>query len=121
MNRSDQIDQLATALAKAQGAICAASKDGVNPHFKYKYATLGAIWEACRGPLSANGLSVVQASLLGERHVVVTTMLAHCSGQWIDNELSLPILKLEPQAIGAAITYARRYALGAMVGVAPED
>ena len=121
MNTSESINDLAAALAKAQGSIEAAAKDGTNPHFRSRYATLGAIWDACRAPLAANGLAVIQTCTLTPLGVSVETMLTHASGQWVSNELEMPHRQRDSQGIGAAITYARRYALAAMVGVAPED
>ena len=121
MNHSESIKELAAALAKAQGVMCAASKDGHNPHLRSKYATLGSIWDACRQPLADNGLSVVQDPQLSQGAVTVETLLMHAGGEWISSSLTLPCLKSDAQAVGAAITYARKYALAAVVGVAPED
>lgn len=122
METSEKIDELAGALAKAQGEIKGALKDATNPFFKSKYATLDAVWDACRAALSSNGLSIVQgASTPHEATVSVTTMLLHSSGQWIRDVLTLPAGEGGPQETGSALTYARRYGLSAMVGVAPED
>ena len=121
MNRSESIKELAVALAKAQGAMAAAAKDGTNPHYRYRYATLGAIWEAAREPLSANGLAVTQSPAVSQGSVTIETLLMHASGEWVSNSLTLPCPKPEAQAVGAAITYGRKYALAAIVGVAPED
>lgn len=122
METSEAINELAGALAKAQGEIKGALKDATNPFFKSRYATLDAVWDACRGPLSANGLSIIQgASTPHEATVCVTTMLLHSSGQWIRDALTLPAGDGGPQETGSALTYARRYGLSAMVGVAPED
>lgn len=121
MEKSEQINELAAALAKAQGAIKGALKDTANPFFKSKYADLSSVWEACRSQLSANGLSVVQTPCQGEGGINVETMLMHCSGQWISSQFTMPVAKQDAQAVGSAITYARRYALAAMIGIAPED
>ena len=121
---SEQIGELAAALAAAQGEMTAASKDATNPHFKSRYATLASVWDAIRGPLSQHGLSVSQVLESPENGVgvAVRTMLLHTSGQWIASRYVMPIGdKLTPQAIGSAITYARRYALSAIVGIAPDD
>lgn len=121
MTHSDSIDALAAALAKAQGAMAGAKKDSDNPYFKSKYADLASVWDACRKTLSDNGLSVAQTvGTIGDK-VSVTTMLMHASGQWIADELVLTPKDDGPQAFGSAITYGRRYALAAFVGVAPED
>ena len=129
MKQSETIGELAKALAKAQGAIEAASKDTKNPHLRSKYADLGAVWGAIRAPLTSNGLSVTQglSSEAFDRGWVVncTTRLAHSSGEWLESTLSLPAPPQKgismAQSIGMASTYARRYGLSAMVGVIQED
>lgn len=121
MKHSEQINEIGAALAKAQGAIENATKDKANPFFKSTYADLAGIWDACRAALSSNGLSVVQTPEQSEKGVLVSTMLLHSSGQWISGSYLMPVSKFDAQSIGSAITYARRYALAAMVGVAPED
>jgi hypothetical protein len=119
--KSETISDLAAALAKAQAQISDAEKTRKNPHLKNSYATLASVWDACRVQLSSNGLSVVQ----GPDGDVLVTTLAHASGQWV--ETRTPILYAsqrglsDAQAYGAALTYARRYALAAIVGVAQED
>jgi len=121
MNRSAEIAQLAAALATAQGMIVGAARDSVNPHFRSKYADLASVWDACREPLSKNGLAVIQPVQAKGAQVTVTTILAHKSGEWISSDLTLNAAQNTPQAIGSAITYGRRYALASMVGVAPDD
>lgn len=121
MEKSEQINELAAALSKAQGAIKGALKDTANPFFKSRYADLSSVWDACRAQLSGNGLSVVQTPCQGEHGVTVETVLLHSSGQWVGNKFTIPVAKEDAQAFGSAITYARRYALAALVGVAPED
>lgn len=118
---SDNIAEIATALAKAQGVVKGALKDNENPHFRSKYADLASVWDACREALSSNGLAVVQLPGRENGDLVMTTVLTHSSGQWIAGKLSAKPVKDDPQAIGSATTYLRRYALAAMVGVAPED
>ena len=121
MEHSEQINEIGAALAKAQGAIENATKDKANPFFKSTYADLAGVWDACRAALSANGLSVVQTPEQSDKGVAVSTMLLHSSGQWIKGSYLMPVSKFDAQSVGSAITYARRYALAAMVGVAPED
>jgi hypothetical protein len=121
MEQSESIHELATALAKAQGALEGAAKSKANPFFKSKYADLASVWEACREALSANGLAVVQSASAQGAHVTVTTLLLHSSGQWVRDGLTMTAKADDPQGVGSAITYARRYALAAFVGVAPED
>jgi hypothetical protein len=121
MITSEQINELAAALAKAQGQIQGAVKDSTNPAFKSRYADLASVWDACRVALSLNGLAVLQGPALVGQGVSVTTRLLHSSGQWAESTLVLPMDKATAQGAGSAITYARRYALAAMVGVAPDD
>jgi hypothetical protein len=121
MLKSESIAQLADALSKAQAEMEAAKKDSANPFFKSKYADLASVWDACRGPLGKYGLSVCQMPETGEGVIAVHTMLMHSSGEWISSELRMRPIKDDPQGLGSAITYARRYALAAAVGIAPED
>lgn len=123
MNTSEQINELAAALAKAQAKIQAAKKDSQNPAFKSKYADLASVWDACREALTSNGLSVVQlpTDTAEPGRVALVTTLLHSSGQWISGMVSTRIVKDDPQGVGSALTYLRRYALSAMVGVAPDD
>lgn len=121
MTHSDDIKEIAAALSKAQALIIGAVKDKTNPHFKADYADLSSVWEACRKPLTDNGLSVAQGTESEDGRVGVTTILMHSSGQWMRSTLFMRPTKDDPQGAGSCITYARRYALAAMVGVAPED
>jgi len=122
MQKSESVKELATALAKAQAAIQGATKDKTNPHFRSAYADLASVWDACREALTKNGLSVVQTNEPSDgQTVVVETTLLHSSGEYMTGTLVMPVAKFDPQGVGSAITYARRYALAAMVGVAPED
>jgi hypothetical protein len=122
MKTSNGIAALAAALSKAQAAMRGAAKDSQNPHFKSKYADLASVWEACREALTANGLSVIQTTEpSGRDEVIVETALLHDSGEWISSRLAMPVQKADAQGFGSALTYARRYSLAAMVGVAPED
>src|SRR5262245_43637722 len=98
METSEQVNELAAALAKAQSEIKAAPKDRENPFYKSRYATLEAVWDACRGPLSSNGLSLVQGASSGPETVTITTLLLHTSGQWIKDSLALVPKDGSPQA-----------------------
>jgi hypothetical protein len=118
---SDSVAALAAALAKAQGMMSHASKDANNPHFKSRYADLAAVWSAVREPLSVNGLSVVQTVAQGDGTVGVRSLLLHASGEWICSVLEMPVAQKTPQGYGSALTYARRYALAALVGIAQDD
>ena len=116
MKTSEQISELAAALAKAQGMMENAVMNRLNPHFKTKYADLAAVFDAARKPLAANGLAIVQTIGDGVLH----TRLLHTSGQWIASAHPLPTTG-RPQEIGAALTYARRYSLSALIGMAADE
>lgn len=126
MMHSDNIDQIASALAKAQGAMKAATKDAANPHLNSKYATLAAVVEAIREPLAKHGLSVVQPIMETDEGPILVTMLLHESGQWLSSELKIRAGDgnrgiTQVQALGSAITYTRRYALSALLSIPVED
>ena len=121
MQTSEQINELATALAKAQGQMGAAKKDAENPFFKSKYADLGSVINAIKGPLSDNGLSYTQFPIREGEAAGVVTRLLHASGQWMESEYTLPLAKFDSQAVGSAFTYARRYALQAIAGIPAGD
>lgn len=118
---SEDIDELATALAKAQGEIKAAAKSKANPFFKSMYADLSAIMEVCRTPLSANNLAIIQVTCFDPENIWLETTLIHKSGQWVRSRYPLRPTKDDPQGLGSALTYARRYSLAAMVGVVADD
>lgn len=122
MKTSEQINELSAALAKAQGEIKGALKDSSNPFFKSTYADLGSVWDACRGPLSKNGLAIIQVPDFTEAgNMVLYTMLTHSSGQYIQSSYLIIPVKNDPQGMGSAISYARRYSLAAMVGIYQVD
>jgi hypothetical protein len=125
--QTENTNELAAALAKAQGAMEAAKFDKQNPHFKNKYASLAAVIEAIRKPLSDNGLSYTQTTEIRENGFVLLTTLRHASGQWIASEYPLPVAKgakddgIKPQEMGSALSYARRYSLSALVCISSEE
>jgi hypothetical protein len=124
MKQSETIAKLTTALAKAQAQLPMAAKIGTGHHGTY--ANLEAVWAACRTPLAENDLAVIQtpgATQLEDGHPVasLTTILAHTSGEWISETLTMPMTQGTPQAYGSAITYARRYALASFVGIVAGD
>lgn len=125
MNKSETINELATALSKAQSAIKGAVEDSTNPHFRSKYASLQSYIDSAREPLTKNGLAVTQ--LLTDINcesmnlVTIETVLMHSSGQWISSTFSVPVSKADAQGFGSAVTYARRYSFAAIVGIAPVD
>jgi ERF superfamily protein len=114
--RSARIGRIAAAMAKAQGVMKGALKDSANPFFKSKYADLASVWADCRQPLSDNQIAVFQMPAATGNKVTITTLLAHPSDEWVENELTMESKDASPQGVGSAITYARRYALAAMVG-----
>ena len=120
--KSSKIDKLAEALCKAQTEMKGAKKNSVNPFFKSDYADLDTVIKSCFPQLNKNGLSVIQGNDVCEKgSFYVTTMLLHSSGQWIKSKLKMPITKADAQGVGATITYARRFALSSMVGIAQTD
>lgn len=120
-NHSDQLDQIATALSAAQSEIEGVKKTEENPFFKSKYADLASVWDAIRGPFGRNGLSVFQLPMSIDGMAVVWTKLLHKSGQFIEGATALKPTKGDPQGMGSAFTYARRYSLMGVAGVAPDD
>lgn len=122
MHTSEQINEIAAALAKAQLQIRGAKKDSDNPFYKSTYADLASVREACAAQLASNGIAVVQSPATNEDgSVAVTTTLMHVSGQWIRGTVSAKPKDDGPQAMGSVVTYLRRYSLAAFAGVAPED
>lgn len=118
---SENINEISTALAKAQGQLNPAVKDSSNPHFKSKYADLASVWEACRKALSDNSLAVTQIPHFEGDKQFLVTLLTHSSGQWIKSMMALPIQKPGPQELGSCLSYCRRYALASLVGVYQDD
>lgn len=121
MRTSESIDQVAGALASAQGEYTAAIKNKKNPHFGNWYADLSSIFEATRPALSKHGLALAQFPEVVEGRVKVISLLAHKSGQWLEDTLSLKPAGDTPQAVGSAITYAKRYGAEAILGISGED
>ena len=124
MNKSESIKEIATALCAFQRVIEGAKKGSTGQigNQRYKYADLEAVWEAIREPLAANGMSVTQTFLESDLgRVIIETTLLHTSGEWIGGSLSMPMTKNDPQMAGSAITYGRRYALAAILGIYQED
>jgi len=122
MNSSPSVKELATALAIVQGQLTFAKKDSKNPFFKSNYADLESVWDACRELLSANGLAIMQfPGDYVDGNMTLTTVMTHSSGEWVAQNMSLPVSKPDAQGAGSAITYMRRYALAAIVGVVQAD
>lgn len=118
MNTSPNIAQITKALIAFHKEVGTVKKDAVNPHFKNTYASLGAIIDATKQPLVNNGLTYVQfpSGTNG-----LTTRVMHESGEWMEETFNMTPSKNDPQGLGSAITYQRRYSLGAVLGIATED
>lgn len=120
-NSSEQINELAGALIKAQQQIRDAQADSDNPFFKSKYASLSAVYAACKDALNKAGLAIIQRPLDCEVGIKVETILLHASGQWLSGIVRLNVKTADAQAYGSAISYAKRYSLASMVGVTTRD
>lgn len=118
--QSENIGKLAEALCKAQGTMVEAKEDSKNPFFKSNYADLTSTWRACKDSLTANGLSISQVTGFVDGQIFLVTTLLHSSGEWMKGFYPLYLSKQDPQAMGSAVTYARRYTLAAIVGVCKE-
>lgn len=122
MPQSESIANLAKALSIVQGKLTYAVKDSANPFFKSKYADLESVWDSCRSLLADNGLSVIQMpGNYFEGRMWLITRLCHSSGEWIEQEMSFPVAKPDAHGCMATITYMRRGALAAFVGVVQAD
>ena len=120
MKQSESVAALAKALVATQGKLQGVAKSSAG--YNYRYADLAAVWDAIRRPLAENGLAVTQTTTYADsgEPVIITTLL-HTSGEWVSGELLVRPVKADPQSLGSALTYGRRYALMGIVGVAPED
>jgi hypothetical protein len=121
MITSESINELAGALAKAQGAMEGASKGTANPFFKSRYSDLASVMQAIRQPFAESGLCFVQGASYESGHVLVTTRIMHASGQWIEDTLTVPVSKADAQGVGSALSYGKRYSLQALAGVPSID
>lgn len=127
MNQSQDISELSRAMLKIQQNLLPALKDATNPFTKSNYATLNSVMESCRDELLSHGIWLTQLPCpapveLGAGHIGLETRLIHAeSGQWISSLAVIPLPKNDPQGMGSAITYARRYSLCAMLGIVTED
>jgi len=124
MLQSESIANLAKALSTVQGKLTHAKKDSANPFFKSKYADLESVWDACRDLLAGNGLAIMQfpgtySDL--DKSMSLTTVLTHSSGEYISQEMSVPMSKVDAQGAGSCLSYMRRYSLAAVVGVVQAD
>jgi len=128
MKQSEQINELAAALAKAQAVMPKAKMSGINSRFADKatgksgaYATLDDIRDAVKNTLTANGISYTQHPYSINGEVGVETMLIHSSGQWMRSRFGVPSAKHDPQAYGSLLTYVRKFALAAAAGVSTQE
>lgn len=131
MTMSATIGKLAEALSKMQGEMAEAKKETNNPFLNKKYADLATCWAVAREPLSRNGLAVVQTTAqsfeeIGEANrkqlvITINTILMHASGEWISGSMSMPLAKNDPQGVGSAVSYGRRYGLSAILGIVGKD
>lgn len=121
---SENLDKLSPAMLAAQQAMENAEIDSDNPHFRSRYASLSSVLLACKKPLNEAGIFFIQApvALDCKDCLGLVTRLTHAaSGQWLEATMSMPLQKVDPQGMGSAITYARRYALMAILGIAAEE
>jgi hypothetical protein len=130
VSQSESIANLAKALSIVQGKLTYAAKDSANPFFKSKYADLESVWDSCRSLLSENGLSVIQMpGNYFEGRMWLVTRLCHASGEWIEQEMSIPVGKPDNQGVVkvdahgclGAVTYMRRASLSAFIGIVQSD
>jgi hypothetical protein len=120
MRSSESIDELAAALIKAQGALKNPPKTKINPHFKSSYVDLSDGLTALRECFSKHDLSFIQGTSVMDGVIILNTRIVHKGGQYIESDYPVGGFG-KPQEMGSAMTYARRYSLFAMVGIAGED
>lgn len=123
---SPEIKELVAALHAAQGKLEGVHKDRANPHFKSRYATFENVCDTIRPVLGEHGLVWTQhpGAMAGSERatcISVTTRIMHVSGQWMESTFVMPLVKVDPQGTGSAVTYALRYSLMAILGLPPTD
>jgi hypothetical protein len=122
MNKSDSLVELTKSLVAFQSELKPVPKDSINPFFHSKYADISTIWETIRPLLFKHGFAVSQLPQEHDGKIILTTLLLHTSGEWLSSELLVvPDKPNNPQAVGSALTYARRYALSALLGICSEE
>lgn len=121
--QSEQINDLAAALVEAQKQLTTVAKTHAvrAGQMNYTFANLADLWDVAREPLTANGLCVLQLPTMTEKGLVLVTKLCHKGGQWVASSLPIEPTQRTPQALGSAITYARRYAFGAIIGLVSDE
>ena len=128
MTRSDSIAKIGPALVAAQGAFGPITKDGKNPAFRSRYATLDGIMAAVRPALAANGLAVVQGVIHPETGdggklvgITVESVLVHASGEWMATAVPVPVVKADAHGLGSALSYGRRYGVSALLALTTDE
>ena len=127
MTRSDSIAKIAPALVAAQAAFPSIAKDGKNPAFRSRYATLDGIMAAVRPALAANGLAVVQGAIHPETDgpklvgLAVESVLVHTSGEWMATMVPVPVTKSDAHGLGSALSYGRRYGISALLALTTDE
>ena len=131
MEKSEQINELATALSKAQSKFKSVNKGRTVKvktksgfEYSYKYAELSDIFDMVRVPMTENGLAIIQGSTVLDGKAIISTILLHSSGQFIKNDLTLPVVSNDNnpiQNIGSSITYGRRYEVSSILGISSEE
>jgi len=120
---SSETTKLANALISVQRILQPATKDRLNPFTHSNYATLNSVMDSCRDALLTNGIWLTQYPVPAESgHLGLVTKLVHAeSGQWQSSHAVVPLPKNDPQGLGIAMTYIRRYAIAAMLGIVTEE
>ncbi len=122
VKHSESLARIGAALSKAQASVKVAIKGSTNPHLKTRYADLSSVWAACRAVLAENELSVVQLPVSDDPgYVALETMLLHSSGEFISARCRVRLPKDDPQGAGSGLTYLRRYALSAALGIVADE
>lgn len=121
MEKSESINEIAAAMCEVQAQMEVANKSKENPFFNSKYADLSEVLRCIKGVLPSNNLSFMQMPSFECGVVSVETIVMHTSGEWIKSTSGAPISKPNPQGVGDAITYLRRYSLAAIFGLAQQD
>jgi len=126
MNTSEKIAAIAAAIVKAQAEMPKLLADSDNPYYKSKYIALADLIKEVRPVLAKHGLAVIQGVSGDGENVIITTRIIHESGEWIEEAFTMPVVakgtkEATPQDYGAAVTYARRYSLAGILGVASEE
>jgi hypothetical protein len=128
MTSSETTATLCAALVAAQGALKPIAKDGKNPAFRSKYATLDGIMETVRPALAAHGLAVVQGVIHPETGeggrlvgITVETRLLHTSGEWLASVVPVPVAKGDAHGLGSALSYGRRYGISALLALSTDE